>query len=401
MKGRYVDPFTPDLPVDDPERFSGRQEQIEDVVDSLYQLANDNPTHTIVTGDRGIGKSSVLNQIKYLAEGNTTLTDRLGIDIGLDRLDFVCAWHDCATDQKPSNLATGILQQLKSRLSGILKKLKIELNVGGILSIAQKDSGVSSISEIVEVFCTELTKVAQQARENDKTGIILFFDELDRVDASSGIATFFKLAAERLSRERVKNIAFFAAGITGAIQNLESEHASIYRTFKDIPLPRLGKAEVEQILTGGFDSVNCEYEDQVIDAIFAVSAGFPEPVHLLGSQILSVDDDNNLTIEDFHSAMKKTVESIRKNRLALMVKSAGAGKYQKIIEAMANHRGTNVPLKYISDEIGYDQNQYSTNMANLVRRNIISPVDRGVYCFVDPLVKEYISRFGVISAEGE
>lgn len=399
MKKRFVDPFTPDLPVDDPERFSGRQEQIEDVVDSLYQLANGNPTHTIVTGDRGIGKSSVLNQIKNLAEGNSALTDRLGIDIGLDRMDFVCAWHDCATDQTPSNLATGILRQLQTKLSGILKKLKIELNVPGIISIALKDSGVSSISEIVEVFCTELTKVAEQAQGNDKTGIILFFDELDRVDASSGIATFYKLAAERLSRDGVKSVAFFAAGITGAIQNLESEHASIYRTFKDVPLSRLNKPEVARILTVGFDAVHCKYEDQVINEIFEISAGFPEPVHLLGSQILSVDTDDHLTIEDFMDAKKKTVESIRKNKLASIVKSAGSGKYQKIIEAMAKYPGTNVPLKYISDETGYAQNQYSTNMGNLLKRNIISLVDRGVYSFVDPLVKEYISRFGVISAD--
>ena len=149
MKQRYVDPFTPDLPVDDPERFSGRKEQIENVVASLFQLANGKPRPTIVTGDRGIGKSSVLNQIKNLAEGNTALPDRLGIDTGLISIDCVCAWHDCSTDQVPLDLAMGILRQLESRLSGVLRKVKIELNITGLLSIAEKDRGVSVISEFV------------------------------------------------------------------------------------------------------------------------------------------------------------------------------------------------------------------------------------------------------------
>ncbi len=81
-----------------------------------------------------------------------------------------------------------------------------------------------------------------------------------------------------------------------------------------------------------------------------------------------------------------------------MLKSAGSGKYQHILAAMAKYKSQNVPLAHISKEIDYEQNQYSTNMSNLVKRNIVSLVDRGVYCFVDPLLKEYINRFGVITA---
>ena len=68
---------------------------------------------------------------------------------------------------------------------------------------------------------------------------------------------------------------------------------------------------------------------------------------------------------------------------------------------MANYNGNNVPLSHITKETGYEQNQYSANMGNLIKRDIISQVDRGIYCFVDPLLKEYIDRFGVITAQCE
>ena len=84
-----------------------------------------------------------------------------------------------------------------------------------------------------------------------------------------------------------------------------------------------------------------------------------------------------------------------------MLRKAGSGKYQKILEAMASYGGANVPLTHITQTIGYEQNQYSANMGNLLKRDIISSVDRGVYCFVDPLLKEYIARFGVINTEDE
>jgi len=401
MKKRYIDPFTPDLPIDSPDRFSGRKNEIDSAVDSLFQLLNNNPRHTIITGDRGIGKSSVLTQVKNIAEGNMELLKRLQINAGVDRFDFICAWHDCSKDQTPAILASGILRQLESKFKNIYKNLKIELNVGGILKIGQQDSSVATISEIVEQFCESLSTISSKTSENRKSGVILFFDELDRVKPDSGVATFFKLAAEKLSRDNIKNIAFFAGGISGAIQKLEEEHASIYRTFKDVPLPRLEKPEVNEILETGFNQVGCSYTTQVVENVFNLSAGYPEPVHLLGSQLLKSDDDDHLDEQDFENAKIEVVETLRRNRLASSLKAAGSGKYQEILRAMASYEGTNIPLSYITKETGYEQNQYSTNMGNLIKRGIILQVDRGVYCFVDPLLKEYIKRFGIITTQDQ
>ncbi|XOZ33953.1 ATP-binding protein [Halomonadaceae bacterium KBTZ08] len=399
MKKRYVDPFTPDVPIDDPARFAGRNSEVDNITDSLFQLAHENPKHTIITGDRGIGKSSLLLQVNNLANGDTTLPERLGIDTGVESFDFICAWHDCAADQGPIELAQGIISQLQSSLKNALGKINIEFNLNGFVNISKKEGDSNSIVEVVNLFCSELEKASNKAKEKESMGLVLFFDELDRVSVTSGIATFFKLTAERLARSKVTNVAIFAAGITGAIQGLEEEHGSIYRTFKDVPLPRLEEGEVEEILSEGFQKVSHGYDHDVCKRVSHASAGYPEPVHLLGSQLLSVDSDNYLDGEDFENAMTRTVESLRRNKLANTLKAAGSGKYQKILQSMANYDGQNVPLTHISEHIGYEQNQYSTNMANLVERGIIKQVDRGVYSFVEPLLEQYISRFGVINTE--
>lgn len=401
MKKRYIDPFTPDLPIDSPDRFSGRRIQMDSVVDSLFQLSKNKPKHTIITGDRGIGKSSVLTQVKNISEGDMNLLNRLDINPGVDKFDFICAWHDCSTDQNPSILASGILKQLENRFKSVFNGLKLELNIAGILKVGEKNSSVATISEISEKFCSDLTTVSNQAKDKGKSGVILFFDELDRVRPDSGIATFFKLSAEKLSRDKVKNIAFFAAGITGAIQNLEEEHASIYRTFKDVPLPKLQESEADEILKTGFNAVKCTYDAEVIKSVFRLSAGYPEPVHLLGSQLLKSDSDDHLDSNDFENAKNEVIETLRRNKLASSLQAAGSGKYQEILRAMATFDGANVPLSHITNEIGYEQNQYSANMGNLVKRDIISQVDRGVYSFIDPLLKEYISRFGVIDTQDD
>lgn len=396
MKKRFVDPFFPNRPVDDPNRFSGREEQVDEVIDALYQIANGNPKHTIITGDRGIGKSSLLYQSKLLAMGNNTLATRFKLDLGINKYNFITVWHDIDQDQNLKNIIYGLLKDLQTKLSKILKKMNFELDLGGILTISKNEDTDISIAEYVELFYGQVAKAYEEVKKTDKNGIIFFVDEIDRIPPETGIASFFKLAAEKLNREGLKNIGFICAGITGAVQKLETEHASILRTFRDIPIPRLGLEDSRNILQKGFDSVGYTYEEEIFSSAFHLGAGFPEPIHLLGSEMLSVTDTNKITMNDFDNATKKIIEDVRRNELTALLKKAGYGKYQLILKAMAQFDNSNVPLNYISKEIKLEQNEYSTNIANLINREIIERVDKGIYCFVNPLLKEYIRNFGII-----
>jgi len=397
MRKRFVDPFFPNRPVDDPGRFAGRIDQVDEVVDSLFQVSNENPKHTIITGDRGIGKSSLLLQTKQLAEGSTELAQRLNIDLGCDQYDFIVLWHDADHGQQPGDVSLGLLQELNGTLRNLFNQISLELDIPGFLKVSQKNGKAHSISELVGEFCNRLEKAGNKAEERGRDGILLFIDELDRVDPESGIGSFFKLSSEKLNRRGVKNIAFFCAGITGAVQKLEEDHESISRTFRDIPIPRLTKKETESILTGGFQEVGVEYDKKIPELVYDLAAGFPEPVHLLGSEMLSVVSDGKIKSQDFESAKEKVIGDVKRNKLASLLKKAGSGKYQSILDAMAQHEEREVPLDHISEIIGYEQNQYSSNMGTLIERGIIKRINTGVYSFVDPLLKEYIRAFGVRS----
>lgn len=82
MNKRIRNPFTPQKPIDNPDYFFGRMDEVDSIVDVLYQTATGNPEHAIITGDRGIGKSSLLFQTKNIAEGSMALIEKFGIDTG-------------------------------------------------------------------------------------------------------------------------------------------------------------------------------------------------------------------------------------------------------------------------------------------------------------------------------
>lgn len=400
MKPRFIDPFTPNRPIDDPNRFFGRAEPVNEMIDSLYQIKNGNPKHTIVTGDRGVGKSSLLTQVHLTAGGNNSLTDKLGIDRGVDSYQFVTIWHDVDATQNAFDLAHAILGKFENEFKRILGSVSFEIDLAGFGKLGVDKRNPVNMTQLIEAFVSRIAKVAMEAERNKKDGVLIFIDELDRIKSDSMISSFFKLTSERLAREGVKKVGFICAGITGAVQKLEEEHASILRTFRDVPLPRFEENEAFQILMDGFNIAKhvCTMTD-LSSRAHEVTVGLPEPIHLLGSEILSVNLDGTITEIDFENAIKKIVTDVRKNKLASLLKKAGGGKYQKIVEAMANNERKIVPLEFIAKQIGQEQSQFSTNMATLVDREIIFKPAIGLYAFTDPMLKEYIKINGVLALD--
>lgn len=396
VKKRIIDPFFPNRPVEDPNRFEGRENEIDEVIDSLFQSANGNPTHTIITGERGIGKSSLLLQSRLLATGNNSLAEKFNLDVGLEHFDFITAWVDGGADQTLENLIQSILRELQSSLINFLHGWKMEFDLAGFVKLSKSDPKDKSITDFVTEFIKEIRKVDKEVEKQGKQGIIIFIDELDRIPVNSGFASFLKICTERMVREGIKNVVFFAAGIKGAVQDFEQEHASILRTLRDIPLERFNEESAINILKNGFEKANHLFDNEILTMAFKFSAGFPEPIHLIGSELIAEDDDMFLSKEDFEKAKIKIIGDVRKNSLESKLKAAGIGKYQEILEAMARYPEDNIPLDFVSKAIELEPNQYATNISTLCERQIIFKVARGLYSFVDPLLKEYILNFGVI-----
>lgn len=400
MKKRFLDPFTPSRPIDDPNRFFGRADPVSELVDALFQTKNSNPKHSIVTGDRGVGKSSLLRQIQLTASGDNRLTDRLEIDRGTERFDFVYAWHDCDSTQSAFDLANAILGKFEGTLSKLVKGFSVEFDIAGFAKLGQNKQSPANLTQLIDEFCKRLEKVADSAAKERKDGVLIFIDELDRIKVDSMVASFLKLTTERLARDGVKKLAFISAGITGAVQKLEDEHGSILRTLRDVPLTTFKSEEVEEILLDGFSKIGVKLSiENLGKKVWDVTVGLPEPVHLIGSEMLSVDTDDDLNDDDFTSAIHKIVTDVRRNKLATLLRSAGGGKYQKIVEAVAAHEKKIVPLQDIAKHIGFEQSTFATNMATLVDRGILFKPQVGFYAFTDPMLKEYIKINGVLSME--
>jgi len=71
---KKINPFKPNSPVSTG-MFAGRLNEIEQVERSLHQTKNGVPCNLLVTGERGIGKSSLMMVLKDFAIGNLETLD--------------------------------------------------------------------------------------------------------------------------------------------------------------------------------------------------------------------------------------------------------------------------------------------------------------------------------------
>lgn len=402
-----VDPFTPNAPIDDPARFAGRETELTAIVDALFQTANGNPHHVAITGARGIGKTSALHMAARIAQGDTELLDRLGIDTGTFAFNMLSVVHTATRGETVEDVANALLDRLRHALQQTgFKTKEIHWEVDLKLFKVGGSSGPGVIPHVVDQLIDRIEKVSQYVRSNGMNGLLLMVDEVDRItrvaptrDAQdtvhAGFGSFFKVLSEKLAVRDLKRTAICVCGVEGFLQELTQEHASIERVFRDVPIPPLTDDQATQIIVAALDHVGVDSDDKARRRIVKLSGGYPEPVHLIGSEAFRIDTDNLIDSGDVDAALDQVVKYIRRNYLKDLIARAGSGRDQEILRAMAGLDGEVRSVQQIGEAIGVPPYKFGSNMTRLTRRHILTRQSKGQYRFTEPLLEIYIRRVGI------
>ena len=107
-----ANPFNTGEPVKEFDLFAGRSDELRDMVEALYQVGNSKPKHKLVTGPRGVGKSSFINQIQSLAKDSEPVLQKLNVSAGDFRFRFAIAKHIAMPNQDVASITSSLISQL-------------------------------------------------------------------------------------------------------------------------------------------------------------------------------------------------------------------------------------------------------------------------------------------------
>lgn len=230
--------FNPSSPIDEERLFSGRLEQVNDLLNVVYEKG----AHAILFGERGVGKSSLAN----------TITAK--IPPAVTNIKFLK--ENCRPDDTFFTLWSKIL--FTFQYDGVL--------VADYLKNETRDFVIIKILE-------SLPKNFQY---------VFVFDEFDRI---SSLATKAAIADTiKHFSDYPQNITIVIVGVGYSIEELFGAHPSIQRCCLQIPMPRMSKPELSEILLDRYPHIGLTCNDTLVDKLIELSRGLPGFAHLAGRE---------------------------------------------------------------------------------------------------------------------
>ena len=370
----------------------------------MFNTGHGNARHMIVTGPRGIGKSSFINQIHSVTDNGDEVLAKLDLDAGEFRFRFPVFKCRARQGQSAEHIVGSLMDAMPTRLSAanvgsiisdFVGKLQLSLSVPGLEIEHQSES----IPDLGREFVRTISNL-WRAIKQESDGIIFIIDEIDTVAESSGIASFLKVTTEELVDAGLDHVVFYLVGVDGAMEHLMQDHPSVARVFENIELRPLNLIESREVVYRTLNSAPGSrpvgISDESLEWVVDTASGYPSFIHTLCFEAFEYDSDSYLDKDDFDKAADEVVSRIKRAELGQLLRAAGAGDYRHILIAMAEYESTLVPLSYIGNEIDRPSNELSSYMNSLVKRGIVKREDRAIYRFVDPLLRLYVQKLDVL-----
>lgn len=273
--------FRPGAPIDKANLFAGRSEQVKDVINATVQPGR----HIILFGERGVGKTSlakVLSEILSIAGLKVLDSGTINCDI---TDTFTTLWH------KIMRQLSVVLEKAQTGFTGDQGTIKEKICLEGLLPDDAKPDDIRHILSRVE------------------GSTIIIIDEVDRIQDTRSKALLAD-TIKTLSDHSV-NTTLLLVGVADSVSGLISEHESIERALVQVPMPRMSRPELLQIINNGLTAVGMSIDAEAREWIVKLSQGLPHYTHLIAlySAFKTIDSGRTqITIMDVRTATKVIVE---------------------------------------------------------------------------------------------
>jgi len=394
-------PFRPNSPVYTG-MFAGRIKEVGRIDELLYQAKLENPSHMLIIGERGIGKSSLLLVANHFSKGTLTWAENkhnfLTIQIALN--------SDITIVDLARKISAGIARELDKSGPGLayIKKIWDFIQKWEALGVKYKggekepnapefvDNIIYSLADTIKAI-TKPNAISELGLRDQKDGIVLLIDEADNASKELGLGSFLKTLTEVLVKEECNKIMLILAGLPRLRDALRESHESSLRLFEEYELPPLSSDEVKHVINSGIAEYNKQatsdtqisINGDALEHIIFYSEGYPHFVQQIGASSFTVNTDNIITLEDVKKGMfmrggaldligAKYYKDLYYNRISV-------DSYREILKIMAQRWNDWICKKDIAKQFKGKPTTLLNGLKALRDRNIILSKSgtRGLY----------------------
>lgn len=385
MKG--ISPFYPGQPVP-VDFFVGRQKEIEKIVRAVRQVELGKPQAIFLTGEYGIGKSSLAGFMRFYAEKENHL---LGIHV---LLGGATSLEDLAIKTVEAVLKTPAYEPtLMEKVRNVLSKYVGKQELFGVqINLEALKADGPNISHGYLPF---LSQLLERLKEEGIKGIMLIFDEINGITSNSKFAHFIKgLVDENALSVNPLPLMLMLCGVEERRRDMIQHHQPVERIFDIVEINPMNESEMRDFFNKAFQSQNMSVNEEAMRFLCHYSAGFPKIMHIVGDATFWIDQDGIIDEDDASKGILIAAEDIGRKFVEQQVLKALKSKdYHSIMEKMGK-----LPFdlsfqkaaleKGLSDS---EKNKCNNFLQRMKKLKVLRSGDvQGEYIFNSRLVRLYI-----------
>jgi len=240
--------FTPSTPIRLADLFAGRLRQIGQLLDAVAEPGR----HAILYGERGVGKTSLSQILANIVPSarQSVLHARKACSPG-DTYDSI--WRKFFKDMRRQHSENG-------------------------------STRVAMLSDIYQDRSLEVDDVLREMQGFSPNDIPIFvIDEFNEIGDDGTTSQLFANTIKALSDEGV-NATIVIVGVGDSVAQLFAGHGSIARCTEEVPMPRMSREELGEIIDKRLKALGLTIEPDARWKIIILSRGLPTYVHRLGKQ---------------------------------------------------------------------------------------------------------------------
>jgi len=387
MNEKGNSPFTPGSPVP-VELFVGRLEQINEIMRYIGQTSVGKQENVFLSGDRGIGKSSLASFLRYYVN---TQTEIFGVHVFLGGVSTL---EDMVHHIFEQILKESKSQPLFKNIGKFFGKYITQIGLFGIsvsFTPPEKD-----LKELVRKFPEAINNLLKEIKDQKK-GLFIILDDINGLVEKLEFADWYKSIVDEIATH-YENFPVFIMliGLPEKRDKLSNLQPSFMRIFRVIEIKKLSDKEVEDFISKAFEKVNMKIEPDAMKFMVHFSSGLPILMQEIGDATFWTDSDGIIDEKDaIKGILTATIKVGEKYLDPKVYRAIRSPRYKSILRKLGEI-GISRIFKKQDVEVKLDANEKKVfhNFLRKLKELGVIEVDleeeRGTYRFVNEIYPIYI-----------
>jgi hypothetical protein len=320
-------PFTPGQPVPI-EFFVGRVQEIERLKSALMESQDGRLRVAFLTGERGIGKSSLAAFVRYLGERDYQV---LGIHTFLGG---VTSLEEMVRRIFDRLLKESIDKSWQKKIERFFGNHIREIGLFGIsleFEVREED-----LKRMVHDFVPSIRRLVEEVRD-EKKSLFIILDDINGLATSKEFAEWLKsLVDEIATAQRPMPLFLLLVGLEERRQSLIKSQPSLARVFDLVEIRAWSPDETGEFFKTAFSKVGMVIEPAALEILVQYCGGLPVLAHEIGDATFRADTDGKIDRKDALNGVVAAADIVGRKHLEPQVFQAiRSQRYRAILRTLA------------------------------------------------------------------